>query len=231
MAAPAWCRCWKQLRGCKLKTSKIISYEQRLRSNPDLVLREASLYFNRQGNLYKTLQDLAQRLDELGIPYALIGGLALGQHGFVRMTEDIDILLTPTGLAAFKEKLVGRGYVLAFAGAKKTFRDPDTGVRIEVITSGEYPGDGLPKPVSFPDPASTAVELANFRVISLEKLIELKLASGMTAPHRRRDLADVQDLIRVLHLGEGFGAKLDASVRDMYNQLWQEAQVTDNLSE
>ena len=32
-------------------------------------------------------------------------------------------------------------------GAEKTFRAGDAGVRIEVITSGEYPGDELPEPV------------------------------------------------------------------------------------
>lgn len=139
-----------------MNPSKIVSYEQRLHSNPDLVLREASLYFNQQGDLYKTLQDLTRRLDETGIPYALIGGLVLVQHGFARMTEDVVILLTQEGLATFKDKFLGRGYVLAFAGARKTFRDTDTGVRIEVITSGEFPGGGLSKPVSFPDPASAA---------------------------------------------------------------------------
>lgn len=209
----------------------MISYEQRLRNNPELVIKEASLYFNQKGDLYKTLQDLSRHLDEAGIRYALIDGLALAQHGFVRMTEDIDILLTVEGLQTFKEQALGHGYVLAFSGAKKTFRSTDTGVRIEVITSGEYPGDGLPKPVSFPDPASAAVELAGLRVISLEKLIELKLASGMTAAHRRRDLADVQDLIRALQLGLDFGEKLDASVREMYAQLWHEAQASDRLVE
>jgi hypothetical protein len=69
----------------------MITYEQRLRNNPELVLKEASLYFNQKGDLYRTLQDLSRRLDEADIPYALIGGLALAQHGFVRMTEDIDI--------------------------------------------------------------------------------------------------------------------------------------------
>jgi hypothetical protein len=207
------------------------SYERRLRDNPDLVIREASLYFNQQGDLYKTLQDLTRQLDEAGIPYALIGGLALAQHGFVRMTEDIGILLTPEGLVTFKEQLLGRGYILAFSGAKKTFRATTTGVRIEVITSGEYPGDGLPKPVSFPDPAAAAEERGSYRIISLEKLIELKLASGMTAPHRRRDLADVQDLIRSLSLEADFAEKLDPSVQELYAQLWQEAQVEDNLEE
>jgi hypothetical protein len=167
------------------------TYEQRLRQDPDLVIREASLYFGDQGELHKTLKALTRRLDEAGMPYALIGGMALAQHGFVRMTEDIGILLTPEGLTAFKEKLLGRGYVLAFGGARKTFRAAETGVRIEVITSGEYPGDGLPKPVAFPDLATASLERGSYRVITLEKLLELKLASGMTAPHRRRDLADV----------------------------------------
>jgi len=75
-------------------------------------------------------------------------------------------------------------------------------VRIDVITTGEYPGDGLPKPVSFPDPAEASVELEGVRVIALERLVELKLASGMTAAHRRRDLSDIQDLIRAVKLPE-----------------------------
>jgi hypothetical protein len=207
----------------------MMTYEQRLRRNPQAVFEEASLYFSGRGDLYKTLQNLTERLDRAGIPYALIGGMALAQHGFVRMTEDIDILLTPEDLEKFKAQLLGRGYVLAFSGANKTFRDTETGVRIEVITSGEYPGDGLPKPVAFPDPATAAAAMGDFQVISLEKLIELKLASGMTAAHRRRDLADVQDLIRTLQLDQAFAEKLDETVRDLYLQLWQEVQAADNL--
>jgi hypothetical protein len=209
----------------------MITYEQRLRQDPDLVIHEASLFFGGHGDLHKTLRELTRRLNELGIPYALIGGMALAQHGFVRMTEDIDILLTPDGLAAFQDKLLGRGYVLAFRGAEKTFRAAETGVRIEVITTGEYPGDGLPKPVAFPDPAIASLERGNYRVITMEKLIELKLASGMTALHRRRDLADVQDLIRVLRLSADISERLDASVRDLYAQLWREAQLKDDFLE
>jgi len=202
----------------------MIIYEQRLKSRPDAIFKESSLYFMRKGDLYAALKKLSERLEKAGIPYALIDGLALAQHGFVRMTEDIDILLTAEGLETFKKQALGRGYVLAFSGARKTFRDTNTGVRIEVITTGEYPGDGLPKPVAFPHPAANAVKRGDFQVMSLEKLIELKLASGMTAPHRRRDLADVQDLIQVLNLDQNFAKKLDASVRKLYLQLRQETQ-------
>jgi hypothetical protein len=126
---------------------------------------------------------------------------------------------------------LGRGYVPAFSGAQKTFRATETGVRIEIITSGEYPGDGLPKPVSFPDPQTSSVDRGGIHVVTLERLVELKLASGMTAPHRRRDLADVQDLIRTLGLQVDFAEQLDASVRTLYRQLWEEAHSPDPLQE
>jgi len=208
-------------------------YEQRLRQGGELLLREASAFFAGAGALRRSLHQLVERLTAESIEYALLGGLALGEHGYPRLTQDIDLLLSPAGLARFRERLVGRGYRPAFEGARKTFRDTETGVRIEVITAGEYPGDGLPKPVAFPDPAQpgVTVEVGGIRVIALERLIELKLASGQSAPHRRRDLAYVQDLIRARGLPLELAERLDASVRDLYCELWGEAQVTDRFIE
>jgi len=205
------------------------TYEQRLQEGFGTVLREASEFFMCRGDVYRTLQRLAERLDREGIPYALIGGMALAQHGFVRMTQDVDILLTAEGLEAFRARCVGRGYVLAFPDAQKTFRDTETGVRIEVITTGEYPGDGLPKPVAFPTPDEATEEREGIRVVNLEKLIELKLASGLTPPHRLRDLADVQDLIEALQLPLALADELDPSVREKYIELWEQSRSPDSL--
>jgi hypothetical protein len=187
------------------------------------VLRAGDDLFARTGVVFESLRRLARRLTDEGTPYALIGGLALILHGYERFTKDVDIVLTREGLAAFVEKCVGRGYVPAFAGAQKTFRDTANNVRIEIITTGEYPGDGKPKPVAFPDPAQASIERDGIRVIRLEKLIELKLASGLSAAHRLRDLADVQDLIAVLGLPLDLAERLDASVRDEYRRLWETA--------
>ena len=96
--------------------------------------------------------------------------------------------------------------------------------RFEIITTGEYPGGGKPKSVVFPDPAEASVEVEGIRVVTLEKLIELKLASGMSAYHRLRDLADVQDLIGVLDLPAEFADRLDESVRGEYLRLLQAVQ-------
>lgn len=58
----------------------------------------------------------------------------------------------------------------------------------------------------------------------LVRLIELKLASGMSAPHRLEDLADVLETIRATRCPRSLGDALDASVREKYFELWQAAQ-------
>jgi hypothetical protein len=94
-------------------------------------------------------------------------------------------------------------------------------VSVKVITAGEYPGDGKPKEVVFPDPASSTEEIDGLGVIKLEVLIELKLASGLSAPHRIKDLADVQQLIETLDLPREIGYRLKPSVRSEYLRLWE----------
>lgn len=39
---------------------------------------------------------LARLLDEEGVRWALIGGYAIAAHGFVRLSEDVDILVDPS---------------------------------------------------------------------------------------------------------------------------------------
>lgn len=199
-----------------------MSSEKRTRS-PRLL--EASRFFMREGDVYDTLRRLARRLDEERMDYVVVGGMALVEHGYRRTTEDIDIVMRPETLEAFRERCVGRGYLPAFAGAKKAFRDTESGVRIEVLTTGGYPGDGKPKPIAFPDPGERAVVGEEFRYVPLETLIELKLASGLTAPHRIQDLADVQSLIHHAKLARDLAERLDPSVRDEYVRLWEIVQT------
>jgi len=93
----------------------------------------------KEGNVYETLRRLIDELNENQLDYALIGDMALVAHGYRRFAEDVDILMTPEALQIFRERFVGRGYLPAFSGATKVFRDTRTGVRIEIITTGEYP--------------------------------------------------------------------------------------------
>jgi hypothetical protein len=197
----------------------------------DARLRESEMFHSGTGQVHKTLQRLAEDLETAGIPYAIIGAMALNAHGYPRETVDVDVLVTREGLDAFHNRYVGRGYRPEFPGARKSFRNTVTNVKVEFITAGEYPGDGKPKPVVFPDPAAVATTIGSARIVSLPKLIELKLASGMTNPARLRDLADVQDLIRILGLDEALGESLDTYVRQTYLDLLHAVRMERNPEE
>jgi hypothetical protein len=202
---------------------------RRLQLKPaDQILEESEAFFMKTGKVHVTLKQLAEDLDAEGISYVLIGGMALNLWGYTRETVDVDVLLTREGLDRFRNRLVGRGYVLAFEGALKTFRNSDTQVKIEVITSGEYPGDGKPKTVVFPDPSTVRHNRDGYWIVTLEKLLELKLASGLSAPHRMKDLVDVQELIGILGLPLELAEQLDESVRAEYRRLWELAHYEDD---
>ncbi len=199
----------------------MLTYEQQLDRDLNWALREGSMHFEEKNAVHKTLRKIAHRLEDLDIPYAIVGGMAMFFHGYRRFTEDVDILVTPEGLKALHRQLEGLGYVPPYAGSKH-LRDTEHGVRVEFLTTGDYPGDGKPKSVAFPDPAEASIEIDGIRILQLAKLIELKLASGMTNPGRRRDISDVQDLIKTLSLPADLAGQLDPFVQDMYKQLWTE---------
>ena len=183
-------------------------------------LTEASQFFEGKGAVQETLRRITARLDGLGVPYVVAGGLALFAQGYRRFTEDVDLLVTPEGLKKAHKELEGAGYVALFAGSKG-LRDAQSGVKIEFLVTGQFPGDGKPKPVSFPDPESVAVTRDGIKYLRLNSLIELKLASGMTSPDRLRDLADVLELIRTLNLPKEFAEQVSPFVRGKYQELWQ----------
>lgn len=188
--------------------------------------RYATEFFRGEAPVQRTLANLIGILDREGIPYALVGALALNEHGYRHVTLAVDLLLTAEGLAAFKERYLGRGYLEKFPGSRG-LRDTETGVSIDVVLAGDYPGDGLPKPVAFPNPGAAAVREKGIALLPVAKLVELKLASGMTAPHRLRDLADVIELIRAADLARELGAQLDPFVQAKYDELWVAAQGSD----
>jgi hypothetical protein len=197
----------------------MIAYEKQLDSNIRWALQEGSLHFERQSAVHKSLAKITARLDELRIPFAVVGAMAIFFHGYRRFTEDINILVTKEGLQEILRRLEGLGCLQLF-GSSKHIRDAETGVRIEFLKAGEFPGDGKPKPVVFPDPKDN-IRIDGIPCIPLPKLVELKLASGISNPLRLKDLADVQELIQVLGLSHDFAVKLSPYVRDRFNEmLW-----------
>jgi hypothetical protein len=187
-------------------------------------VENARRFFMGEADVQRALERLARVLDQKGIPYAIIGAMALNEWGYRRVTVDIDVLLTAEGLRSLRDEMLGRGYVEKFPGSRG-LRDTEARVDIDVVLAGEFPGDGKPKPVAFPDPAKVAVRGRRVALLPLARLIELKLASGLSAPHRLKDLADVLELVRTLSLPRDMAEALDPSVRAKFEELWQAAQT------
>ena len=199
-------------------------YETRLKSDSRWGLSEGSRHFEEKSAVFAALHKIARRLDELKIPYAVVGGMALFKHGYERFTKDVDILVSKEDLKRLHRELEGLGYVSPHKHSKH-LRDTELGVRIEFLTTGEYPGDGKEKPVAFPRPGSVSFESDGVRYLNLATLVELKLASGMTNPGRMRDLTDVLELIRVLNLPIDFSEQLNPYVRGKYVELWRQGRT------
>ncbi len=184
-------------------------------------MAEATRYFEGKGSVHETVERISKRLDQLGIPFVVVGGVAMFHHGFRRFTEDVDLLVTREDLQVIHEQLDGLGFVRPFSNSKN-LRDAVNGVRIEFLITGEYPGDGKPKPVAFPHPKDVFEFRDGIKVLQLARLIELKLASYMTGKARSKDLGDVEELIRALALRRDFAGQLNAYVAPLFQEKWDE---------
>jgi hypothetical protein len=131
--------------------------------------------------------------------------------------------LNKEGITAFREQLVGKGYISRFPGAKKSFRDGFTGTSIDLIEAGEFPGDGTPKEVAFPEPeaCSFTVEIDGVPVqfIDMANLINLKLTSALSLPSRLKDKVDVMELVKAANLTEDYARYLHPSVCSAFQEI------------
>jgi hypothetical protein len=196
-----------------------VPFERMLDNDWGLAMSEGDQFLQGAGTVHETLGRLTKRLDELGIAYAIAGGMALYAHGFRRVTEDVDLIVTKDDLRLIHQKLDGLGYLRPFE-ASKNLRDVHSKVKIEFLITGEFPGDGKPKPISFPDPRNAAEVRSGIQVLQLPRLVELKLASGMTGAGRTKDLGDVEQLIQLLNIPRDFSNQLHEYVRPRFLEIW-----------
>lgn len=183
-------------------------------------------FFMGMAEAQRALYKLTAILEAENLPYAIIGAFALNEYGHRRVTVDVDLVMREETLQTFKDRHLGQGYAERVPGSGKLL-DTEFGVHIDVLSTGRFPGDDRPKPIAFPDPATTAFRGERFALLPMPRYIELKLASGMVAPHRAKDLVDVQELIRSANLEREVGFLLDPWVRDKFFDLWALAQTPD----
>ncbi len=187
-------------------------------------IEQLDRFFLGTSDVHITLARVVKTLEELGIPYAICGAMAVHVHGLRRATEDVNVLLTPEGLSQFKAHALGRGFVEKFAGSRGV-KDAETKVPVDFLLTGGVPGDGVMRGMTFPDPKDVAIDNAGKRYVDLATLVGMKVASAMTTRDRWRDWDDVIRLIRANELGEHFADGLHPYVREKYRELWRDAQM------
>jgi hypothetical protein len=185
-------------------------------------LKEIGMFFQKRSPQHQTMRRLAKRLNKAGISYAIMGAMAVNAHGAERTTKDVDILLTPDGLERFRQEFVGEQYE-QIEGRPRRFVDRQSGVTVDCLVTGRYPGSGKPGPLAFPDPAEASQEIDKIRVLTLPQLIQLKLAA-----HRYYDFGDVVFLIRTHNLDESFLQQIHASVQQDYIECLEEKRREDD---
>ena len=179
------------------------------------------MFFAGKDEVHKSLRRLVKRLERAGIAYAVVGAMAVNAHGHRRTTADVDVLLTPDGLAEFKKRFVKKNY-LPKEGRSRRFVDRTNNVQVDFLLTGMYPGSGQPGPIAFPDPSAVAEEIEKVQVVNLVTLIQMKLAA-----RRYYDYGDVVWLIRVHDLDESFADRLHPSVRPDYVECLEEKRRED----
>jgi len=188
------------------------------------LVQEMRRHYAHSRDIGIVLESLRRRFAEADIPFVVVGAIALQHYGYLRHTEDIDIVTTPEGLRKIHETQVGRGIVPRGPGLRKRLRETEHAVNIDVITSGEHAGS-QDSPVTYPPPDSDAfVEADGLRYPTLESLITFKIASGIWG-RRGQDLIDIQKLIRLNGLDEGFAERLLPPLRERYLDLLRESRL------
>jgi hypothetical protein len=131
--------------------------------------------------------DLARICRDLEVPPVVIGGLAVNHHGYMRLTADVDILVSKRDAVSLYRKLRSE---LGWKRHAEGFKNTVLGVSVDICVEGERTAPGSTE--TFPDPAELAtVDVKPLPVPALSELIALKVMSG-----RARDDADVVELLK-----------------------------------
>jgi hypothetical protein len=158
-------------------------------------------------------------LHKVGVPYAVVGGNAVGSwvatvdEGAVRNTPDIDLLVRRKDLPGITAALMQAGFVRDEA-LDVVFRDgaecgPSKAVHL--LFAGEKAGPDHPLPA--PE-IQTVDDPANFRVIALESLVAMKLTSN-----RNKDQMHLRDLIGVRLIDASWLTKLPPELAERLKQI------------
>src|SRR6478672_7466187 len=140
---------------------------------------EALMMLEGKGAILEVAREVTRVMDNAKVRGAVIGGVAVVLHGYVRTTADVDVFV-PDSLEAFSQTLTDAGF--DFEPTRKEF--VFAGVPVHLVSAQQTTIE--PKNLT---------RIEDVQTVSLPDLINLKLQSGLKNPTRAIDIADVIGLI------------------------------------
>jgi len=159
----------------------------------------------------RSVESIVSALNQAGVRYIIVGGLAVNAHGFVRMTRDVDLVveLNEDNILRGLQALFSIGYQMAIPASPADFANADIRQQwrrernMIVLKLWSDSHQRTPIDIFVYEPFDFGAEW--------NKLAHLELAEGLTAPivslesllrmkreaARPQDLVDIQELTRL----------------------------------
>ena len=171
----------------------------------------------------RVLRDLVSDFSEREVPYAMIGGFAMGALGIPRATIDLDFLVARDALPQVDEIMQLRGYRLQFRSENVSHFVSDSARlgQVDFLHAFREVSTGM---------LQRAAELPAFagslrvRTLRPEDIIGLKVQALTNDPRReRRDLVDVE------LLAERYSGEIDWGRMREYFALFERLELYDEI--
>jgi predicted nucleotidyltransferase len=142
------------------------------------------------------MKELLRLFENHGVRYVLVGGHAVNFYGYVRTTQDMDLLVSPEPANADRVMNALREFGFGGAGIPRELFERDHGAvhlgvepnRIDILTSLK----GVSTSEIFQGSSVVEIDGLGVRIISLDDLVRVKRSSD-----RPRDQADADELSRI----------------------------------
>ncbi len=136
---------------------------------------------------------IASILNDCNVTWAFVGGIAVAVHGYIRATEDVDVVILLTDLKKIDSALKKEGYIIneepiKFNDGFELFR------RVLIRGSFYFVLDLLISPEQdgiFEGCLFSKFQNKDVRVISKSKLLQMKRSAG-----RPKDILDIDALTK-----------------------------------
>ena len=173
----------------------------------------------------RVLRDLVSDFNEREVPYALIGGFAVGALGISRATMDLDFLVARDALPRVDEIMQRHGYRLRYRSENVSQFISDSALlgQVDFLHAFREISTGmLQRALGLPAFAGSL----QIRTLRPEDIIGLKVQSLTNDPRReRRDLVDIE------LLAERYSGEIDWGRVREYFAVFDRLELYDEIRE